>query len=178
MVAGLPLSTGSMPTRSSMAFDASRRSAFVPICQIVSGSDTMSITRRRGFSDEIGSWKIIWTWVRSVRRSPRLSAVMSVSLKRMRPDVARSTCTTARPVVVFPQPDSPTRPSVSPCRMVKEIPATACTAVLPFWNVTCRSSTDNSGSDTCSADAAGFTAASVTPWPLRAAPAAQVAVPS
>ena len=99
-----------------MAFAASRRSSLLPIFQIVSGSETMSVIRRRGFSDEIGSWKIIWTCVRSVRRSPRFSAEISVSLKMIRPDVTRSTCTTALPVVVLPQPDSPTSPSVSPGR--------------------------------------------------------------
>ena len=125
-----------MPTRSSMALTVWRRSSLEPIFQMVSGSATMSVTRRRGFSDEIGSWKIICTCVRSVRRSLRLSAVSSVSPKRMRPDVGLSTCTMARPVVDFPQPDSPTRPSVSPARMVKEMPATAWTVVLPFWNKT------------------------------------------
>ena len=104
-----------------------RRSSLVPIFQMVSGSATMSITLRRGLSDEIGSWKIICTWVRSVRRSPRLSAVSSVSPKRILPEVAFSTWTMARPVVDLPQPDSPTRPSVSPWRMVKVMPATACT---------------------------------------------------
>ena len=61
-----------MPTRSSMALAVSRRSSLLPIFQIVSGSATMSVTCRRGFSEEIGSWKIIWTCVRSVRRSQRL----------------------------------------------------------------------------------------------------------
>ena len=32
-----------------------------------------------------------------------------------------------RPVVVLPQPDSPTRPSVSPRRIEKLTPSTACT---------------------------------------------------
>ena len=123
-----------------------RRSSLVPIFQMLSGSATMSLTRRRGLSDEIGSWKIICTCVRSVRRSPRLSAVSSVSPKRILPEVARSTWTMARPVVDLPQPDSPTRPSVSPWRMVKLMPATAWTVVLPWWKETWRSSTDSSGS--------------------------------
>ena len=115
----LPLRYGSMPTWSSMALACSRRSSLVPIFQMVSGSATMSMTLRRGFSEEIGSWKIICTWVRSVRRSPRLRVVSSVSPKRIRPEVAFSTWTMARPVVDFPHPDSPTRPRVSPWRMVK-----------------------------------------------------------
>ena len=68
-----------------------------------------------------------------------------MSPKRIRPEVARSTWTMARPVVDLPQPDSPTRPSVSPCVMVNVMPATAWTVWLPLWKDTCRSSTDNSG---------------------------------
>ena len=34
---------------------------------MTSGSATMSWIRRRGLSDEIGSWKIIWIFVRSWR---------------------------------------------------------------------------------------------------------------
>ena len=45
-----------------------------------------------------------------------------------RPDVGLTSWRMARPVVDFPQPDSPTRPSVSPSEMVKETPDTACTA--------------------------------------------------
>ena len=111
----LPLASGSMPTWSSMASALAARSSLFPIFQITSGSDTMSRTLRRGFSDEIGSWKIICTWVRSVRRSPG-SAWSARCRRNDVPDVARSTWTMARPVVDLPQPDSPTSPSVSPLR--------------------------------------------------------------
>ena len=94
----------------------------------------------------MGSWKIICTCVRSVRRSPRLNVVSSVSPKRIVPEVAGSTWTMARPVVDLPQPDSPTSPRVSPLRKEKLMPATACTAVLPLRNVTWRSSTLSNGS--------------------------------
>ena len=119
-----------MPTWSSMALDVSTRSSLDPIFQMVSGSDTMSMTRRRGFSEEIGSWKIICTCVRSSRRLPRLRLVSSVSPKRIFPDVAFSTWTMARPVVDLPPPDSPTSPSVSPWRRAKVMPATACTVCV------------------------------------------------
>ena len=119
---------------------------WMPIFQMVSGSDTMSMTRRRGFSEEIGSWKIICTCVRSVRRSPRLSDVSSVSPNTILPEVAFSTWTMARPVVDLPQPDSPTSPSVSPWRRLKVMPATACTVALPRPKETWRSSTESSGS--------------------------------
>jgi hypothetical protein len=61
--------SGSMPTSSRTWRTFAVRSAGVPIFQIVSGSSTMSCTLRRGFSDEIGSWKIIWMLVRTVRIS-------------------------------------------------------------------------------------------------------------
>ena len=131
---------------------------------MVSGSDTMSMTRRRGLSEEIGSWKIIWTCVRSVRRSPRLSDVSSVSPNTILPEVAFSTWTMARPVVDFPQPDSPTSPSVSPWCRLKVMPATACTVALPRPKETCRSSTESSGSVS---DRRGFKVVSVMPAPGR-----------
>ena len=77
-----PETAGSIPTDSSMALAVSRRSCLVPIFQMVSGSATMSVTRRRGFSEEIGSWKIICTLVRSVRRSSRSSADSSTFRRR------------------------------------------------------------------------------------------------
>ena len=48
------------------------------------------------------------------------------------PDVGRNSWRTVRPVVDFPQPDSPTRPSVSPGKTSKETPSTARTAPTCF----------------------------------------------
>ena len=45
------------------------RSSLVPMPQTASGSITASRTRRRGLSDEIGSWKTIWILVRAWRSS-------------------------------------------------------------------------------------------------------------
>ena len=50
------------------------------------------------------------------------SSVSSVPSNLTEPEVGRVSCSTERPVVDFPQPDSPTRPSVSPGAMVKETP--------------------------------------------------------
>ncbi len=134
-----------MPTESSMALTLATRSSLVPVFQITSGSATMSATRRRGLSDEIGSWKIICTWVRNSRNSERPSDVSSVPSKVTLPDVAFSIWMMARPVVDFPQPDSPTSPSVSPSSMAKLTPATACTVACPLVKETWRSSTCRSG---------------------------------
>ena len=59
------------------------------------------------------------------RRRERASA--SCPSKRTDPLVGRSSWRMQRPVVVLPQPDSPTRPSVSPRRIVKLTPSTART---------------------------------------------------
>src|SRR5690348_7852358 len=89
----------------------------------------------RGFRDAYGSWKITWMR-RRIARSPRSSsAVRSTPSKRMRPLVGRSRCRMQRPVVVLPQPDSPTRPSVSPRRTVKLTPSTAFTAAAGAANM-------------------------------------------
>src|SRR5690242_9625625 len=48
--------------------------------------------------------------------------------KRISPEVGSISFMIIRPVVVLPQPDSPTRPTVSPRRMSKVMPSTARTA--------------------------------------------------
>ena len=116
-----------MPTSSSVRSTSSPRSLLEPRFQIVSGSITMSRTLRRGFSDEIGSWKIICIRVRAERMSFCDMCVRSLPSKTIEPDVGRGSCMIARPVVLLPQPDSPTRPSVSPRRRSKLIPDTALT---------------------------------------------------
>src|SRR5215468_9023386 len=52
---------------------------------------------------------------------------MSVPPTSTDPEVGSIRRSTARPAVVLPQPDSPTRPSVSPTPMVKLTPSTAWT---------------------------------------------------
>src|SRR3989441_7723761 len=69
------------------------------------------------------------------RRSRRSSSL--VSLKMFRPSkyasplVGSISRRITRPSVVFPQPDSPTSPRVSPRRIVRDTPSTAFTA--PTW---------------------------------------------
>src|SRR5579859_4253816 len=46
------------------------------------------------------------------------------------PALGSSSRVISRPVVVLPQPDSPTRPSVSPARTARSIPSTARTAPM------------------------------------------------
>src|SRR5262245_14517210 len=73
------------------------------------------------------------------RRTPSNSAprcgAMSCPSNTMRPAVGVSMRSTASPVVDLPEPLSPTRPSVSPRRMVKETPSTAFTVATWRWKM-------------------------------------------
>ena len=85
-----------------------------------------------GFSDVIGSWKIIAMSLPRISRrrefeacrrsSPRKSARPSLEAERLglRPMIVRH-------VTLFPQPDSPTIPSVLPSSRLNETPSTAFT---------------------------------------------------
>ena len=136
-----------MPTVSSTCRTRASRSGFVPLPQMLSGSETMSRTLRRGLSELIGSWKIICMRGRNSRILSDGSLVRSCPSNTTEPDVGRGSCMMARPVVDFPQPDSPTSPSVSPSITSSEIPETAFTLrpVRPTGNSTTRSSTRNNG---------------------------------
>ena len=108
----------------------------------------MSSTLRRGFSDEIGSWKIIFMRVRILRRCSPDNFVRSWPSKCTTPEFGRGSCMIALPVVDLPQPDSPTRPSVSPGITSMLTSETACTfrPVRPTGNSTTRFSTRSSAS--------------------------------
>ncbi len=79
----------------------------------------------RGFRELKGSWKITWILRRMGRSSASVISVRSLPSKQMVPAVGFSSWRTHRPVVVFPDPDSPTNPTVSPLRMEKLMPSTA-----------------------------------------------------
>ena len=132
-----------MPTVSRTSSTRLVRSAWVPMFQMWSGSATMSRTLRRGFSDEIGSWKIICIEVRSLRMPSPFRPLSSVPSKRTDPEVGAGSWMSALPVVDLPQPDSPTRPSVSPGSTSKLMPDTAWTfsPVRPTGNSITRFST-------------------------------------
>src|SRR5215471_3488892 len=52
---------------------------------------------------------------------------------------------TASPTVLFPEPDSPTKPKISPAVTANDTPRTAFTAApRGLWYVTCRSRTSRS----------------------------------
>jgi hypothetical protein len=84
-------------------------------------------TVMRGLSDAYGSWKTICSLRRRRRSSPPFIVVTSLPWNRTLPDVGSTSRSTERAVVDLPQPDSPTIPSVSPCRTSKLTPHTAWT---------------------------------------------------
>src|SRR6266545_4251524 len=140
-----------MPTRSSNS--AARASAiFLRIPKWVSSASRICRPIvRTGLRLVIGSWKIMAISRPRIPRSAR-----SLCRIRSRPsNIARPDCTcplraskpsTASEVTLFPQPDSPTMPSVSPRAMSNEMPLTAYTVPRRVENSTRRSSTLRSDS--------------------------------
>src|SRR5690348_3165209 len=131
-----------------------RSSASVWSPWILNGSPMIEPIVLRGFSDAYGSWKIICISRRSGLSLLCGSMAMSSPSKRMVPLVGSSSRISSRAVVLFPQPLSPTMPSVSPRITSNETPSTARTAPYCFWKITpwvsgkclTRSRTSTSGS--------------------------------
>ena len=92
--------------------------------------------------------------LRIERRRSLDSSVSSTPLNRIDPADGSSSRRTHRPAVVLPEPDSPTRPSVSPTPTLNETPDTACTTRWSTrnprewrtWNTLTRSVTSSTGS--------------------------------
>ena len=91
---------------------------------------------KTGLSEVIGSWKIIEIWL---PRTSRISSSESFSRSRPSSRISPSTILPGRPmrrmidsaVMLLPQPDSPTTPSVLPSSIAKLTPSTALT--MPSW---------------------------------------------
>ena len=73
-------------------------------------STMLSPIGERGSSDAKGSWKMICIRLRNGLSSAPLSRVMSEPSNVIVPDVGSIRRRMSRPIVVLPQPDSPTRP--------------------------------------------------------------------
>jgi hypothetical protein len=76
-----------------------------------------------GFSDVYGSWNTAWT--STSRRCARVSPTIERPSNSMDPPVTGASPRIARPSVVLPDPDSPTRPTVSPGAMSIDTPFSA-----------------------------------------------------
>ena len=86
-----------------------------------------SPTRILGFSEEYGSWNTICAALWKSRSSLPLSDITSFPSKKTAPAALCSSLNNERPNVVFPQPDSPTSPRVSPGKTSKLTSSTALT---------------------------------------------------
>src|SRR6185503_8943205 len=117
---------------------------------IRSGSVSCSSTVRYGFSDVIGSWKIIpmrrprmrrsadsSPWIRSTPSKRASSASTWPGGRGIRPSSERH-------ATDFPDPDSPTMPSVSPRSSWNETSLTARTTPCRVWNAVRRPLTSRS----------------------------------
>ena len=88
-----------------------------------------------GFSDDSGSWKIMpISLPRILRMSSAENELISCPDRVMLPPAMcpplGSSCMIDSAVIVLPQPDSPTMPSVSPVSTWSDTPSTACTTPL------------------------------------------------
>ena len=112
------------PTRSRLSATRRLTSEVVTLLCATSGMAMISLTRRRGLSDENGSWKTGWISLARARRSMPSSRLPSTStsppLGSIRPRIMRAS-------VVLPQPLSPTTPSTLPAGTEKFTSSTAIT---------------------------------------------------
>ena len=103
------------------------RSAPSAMPWIANGSPMIDPTRRRGFSEPYGSWKIICMSRRNGRILLRDSVLMSSPSKVIVPEVMSYSRMMQRARVDLPQPVSPTRPRVWPRRTSRLTFSTAWT---------------------------------------------------
>ena len=112
------------PTRSRLSATRRLTSEVVTLPCATSGMAMISLTRRRGLSDENGSWKTGWISLARARRSMSSRRLPSTStspaLGSIRPNIMRAS-------VVLPQPLSPTTPSTLPAGTEKLTSSTATT---------------------------------------------------
>ena len=95
---------------------------------MISASLMIAPTVMRGLSEANGSWKMICMSRQSdLQRAAIERGRRSVPSNQTSPAVGSISRRMQRPVVDLPQPDSPTRPSVSPAAMSKLTRSTACT---------------------------------------------------
>ena len=103
------------PTVSISWYTRSIRSAgFLWVLVVIIGSAMISLTDILGFKEVKGSWKMICIFLRISFICLDEYPTMSWPLYRISPDVGSSRRKMVLPSVDFPQPLSPTTPSVSP----------------------------------------------------------------
>jgi len=130
-------------TSSMMARTLARRSVGLSLVCSASTSSIWSPQVMTGFSAVMGSWKIIDMRVaRSSRKRARGACVMSSPCSRMRP-LRTGSCLGSRPITpcamtLLPEPDSPTRQTISPRPTSNETPRTAVSRSPPLGSAMLR----------------------------------------
>src|SRR5512137_693456 len=119
--------SGARPTMTRTSSTRSRRSAPLRSSWLSNGSSMTRSTVRRGLSEPNGSWKTICMWRRRRRIRSGARARMFSPWNQTSPEVGSMRRKMLNPVVVLPQPDSPTSPRVSFSPRLKETSSTACT---------------------------------------------------
>ena len=138
-------------TRSRMAMILARRWAASSLVWVSSTSSICSPQVMTGLSAVIGSWKIIDMRVqRSSRSRSSLAARTFSPSSRISPELGFSALA-SRPMTVkaitdLPEPDSPTRQTISPGLTVKLTLSTANSRSAPLGSVTERLRTSRTGS--------------------------------
>ena len=138
-----------MFTRASSSSVRLAASSLLMFMRFTSDSANCEPTLRTGLSAVIGSWKII-----AMRRPQKFLICSLDSVSSSSPSIftlperctflPRSKPIAARDITVFPEPDSPTMPTLSPLRIESETPRTACKGPRLVSNVICRLSTSKS----------------------------------
>src|SRR5688500_1743576 len=137
-------------TRSRMAMILARRWAASRSVWVSSTSSIWSPQVMTGFSAVIGSWKIIDMRVqRSSRSRSSLAARMFSPSSRISPELGFSALArrpmTVKAITDLPEPDSPTRQTISPGLTVKLTLSTANSRSAPLGSVTERLRTSRTG---------------------------------
>ena len=137
----------SLSARPTVAISSSTRSCifFLSLTRwfSFSGSAIVWLIVFLGFSDENGSWKMICRSFLFFRICSLFSLFRSSPSNSTSPPVGSINRRIARPVVDFPQPDSPTTPSVWPLLIVKVTSSTACSIPLGVLKYFLRPLTSN-----------------------------------
>ena len=113
------------PTSASNAATCSRNAARRCPPSKRNGSATAENMLMRGSSAACGFWNTTCTCRRNAPRSASRARVISVPAKRTQPSDTSTRRRNERSTVVLPDPDSPTRPSVSPSCSTRSTPSTA-----------------------------------------------------
>ena len=128
----LPKALPSRPTfSSSVRARCSRSARPLPMLWMTIGSTSVWPMVKRGFRLAYGFWNTIWMRRRMPWRSRSLSLSRFLPSKMTSPPVGSCRRSSVRPIVVLPEPDSPTTPSVCPLRSWKLTFCTALNSRLP-----------------------------------------------